>query len=142
MIGVSVGDVPAAATPTEDGLWRLPLGPSGYPRCVDVLMTGRIPGSRRDGRWRLEAPRLEGLTAARISPDGSMIALITARSLRVRDMATGEIREVHQYQDGFIAQPTWSTDSAWISFFSQGGLWRVRVSDGACLRNVRGDFGV
>jgi hypothetical protein len=57
--------VPAAATPTGTGLWKVPLGPAGYPRCLDVLMTGRIPGPDGDGRWTLEAPRIEGLKVQR-----------------------------------------------------------------------------
>jgi eukaryotic-like serine/threonine-protein kinase len=77
------------------------------------------------------SPGLDAFTPA-ISPDGRHIAYITAASLWVLDLQTGEPRVI----EGTVGaeQPFWSPDGQRIAFALDTDIWQVSLAGGRPLR--------
>jgi Tol biopolymer transport system component len=102
-------------------------GVFGQPEGTEVI---RIYDFRQNSWSAL--PGSEELWRARWSPDGRYIAALTIRGQRLRlfDRRTGTWRRLDA---DHINSPTWSRDSRYIYYDTEGGTYslrRVRIADG------------
>jgi hypothetical protein len=65
LLHVSLAELPALATPSGPGQWRLALGSQQLAQRVEVIFAGQLPAAANGGNWQLAAPRLADVKADR-----------------------------------------------------------------------------